>query len=145
MSKKRSMNDAVTVEERIVIGTQLDEEATCPTENEDSNYADLLETVQEIRKRTGVVGFIFKSDSKATVDINDSAKIIEYAMLSSEAFDSAKTLAATFKTGDTENILVEGKNLKMLCSELGQNKISIFMEKTCNHTSILRDLTPQPE
>ncbi len=143
MSKKRIINDAETVEESIVIGTQLDEEATCPTENEDPNYADLLETAKEIRKRKGVVGFIFKSDSKATVDIDDSAKIIEYAMLSSEAFESAKTLAATFKTGDTESILIEGKNLKVLCSEQGQNKISIFMEKSCDQSSILRDLTAQ--
>ena len=143
MSKKRIINDTETVEEPIVIGTQVDEEATCTTENEDPNYADLLETAKEIRKRKGVVGFIFKSDSKATVDIDDSAKIIEYAMLSSEAFESAKTLATTFKTGDTESILIEGKNLKVLCSEQGQNKISIFMEKSCDQSSILRDLTAQ--
>jgi len=143
MSKKRIINDAETVEESIVIGTQVDEEATCPTENEDPNYEDLLDTAKEIRKRKGVVGFIFKSDSKATVDIDDSAKIIEYAMLSSEAFESAKTLAATFKTGNIESILIEGKNLKVLCSEQGQNKISIFMEKSCDQSSILRDLTAQ--
>ena len=145
MSKKRSFNDIVTVEKTIVIGTQADENVTHPFLNEDQSYAALLETTKDIRKRTGVVGFILKSDSKATVDIDDSAKIIEFAMLSSEAFESAKTLAATFKNGDPENILIEGKNLKVLCLDRGQNKISIFVEKSCDYKSILKDLTLQPE
>ena len=143
MSKKRVMTEVITDQEGILFESQ---EATVPpVENEDPDYENLLCAVKEIRKRKGVVGFIFKSDSKATVDIDDSAKIIEYAMLSSEAFESAKTLAATFKTGDTESILIEGKNLKVLCSEQGQNKISIFMEKSCDQSSILRDLTDQAQ
>jgi predicted regulator of Ras-like GTPase activity (Roadblock/LC7/MglB family) len=146
MAKKRNMNDTITVEEGVVIETQeVQEDISPPVENEDPDYANLLGAIQEIRKRTGVVGYILKGDSKVTVDIDDPAKIIDYAMLSSQTFESAKTLAATFRTGDTENILIEGKNLKVLCLDLGQNKISIFMEKSTDHTGILRALAPQPE
>jgi predicted regulator of Ras-like GTPase activity (Roadblock/LC7/MglB family) len=147
MVKKRGTYDTMTVEEGAVIEiqeVQEEQEAiTVPTENEDPDYAKLLDAIQEIRKRTEVVGYILKSDSKATVDLNDSAKIIEYAMLSSQTFEAANALASTFMLGVTENILLEGKNLKVLCLDLGQNKISIFMEKTTDHTSILKALDPQ--
>lgn len=146
MSKKRVMNETVTVEEGIVIEAHDGQESiNPPVENEDSNYDNLFDAVQEIRKRTDVVGYILRNDSKATVDINDPAKIIEYALLSSQTFETAETLAATFKLGDAENIVVEGKNLKMLCLRLGHNKISIFMEKRTDHTVILSVLAPQLE
>jgi len=145
-AKRRGMNETVTVEEAVVIGTQEVQEAISPsTENEDPDYASLLDAVQEIRKRSDVVGYILKGETKATVDLNDPAKIIEYAMLSSQAFEAANTLSATFRLGDTENVVLEGKNVKVLCLNLGQNNISIFMEKGTDHTGILKALTAQPE
>ncbi len=143
MSKKRAMNETITVQDAIVIDAQ--EDGKPQVEHENSDYKSLLEAVQEIRKCNDVAGFILRSDLQATVDLNDPSKIIEYAMLSSQTFDAAETLAATFRLGGTENILVEGKNLKMLCLRLGQNKISIFMEKRIDHKQILSALAPQPE
>lgn len=149
MGKKRGLNDTVaTEEEGALIETQTAQEAatiTIPVEPEDADYNGLLDAMQEIRKRADVVGYILKGDTKAAVDLNDTSKIIEYAMLSSQAFESAKTLAATFKLGATENVLIEGKNLKVLCMDLGQNKISIFMEKTADHAAFLKTFAPLPE
>jgi predicted regulator of Ras-like GTPase activity (Roadblock/LC7/MglB family) len=42
-----------------------------------------------------------------------------------------------FNLGDVENIIVEGKEVKMLLTTLGTNKISIFMEKTADHADVL--------
>jgi len=146
MVKKRDINETITIEEGAVIEIQEVQEVLNPTvENEDPDYANLLSAIQEIRKRTDVVGYILKGDSKATVDLNDSAKIIEFAMLSSQTFEAAKTIASTFRISDTENILIEGKNLNMLCLNLGPNNISIFMEKGTDHRGILRALAPQLE
>ena len=78
------------------------------------------------------------------MDLNDSEKIIEYAMLSSQIFEASKALAETFRLGGSESILLEGTDIKVLCLELGENKISIFMEKGSDHTGILRAFLPQP-
>jgi len=146
MVKKRDINETITVEEGAVIEIQEVQGVLNPTvENEDPDYANLLSAIQEIRKRAEVVGYILKGESKATVDLNDSAKIIEFAMLSSQTFEAAKTIASTFRISDTENILIEGKNLNMLCLNLGPNNISIFMEKGTDHRGILRALAPQLE
>ena len=145
MVKRRDLNDTITVEEGVFIETQeVQEDIVSPVENEDPEYANLLGAIQEIRKRSDVVGYILKGDSKATVDINDSEKIIAYAMLSSQTFEAAESMAETFRLGDSESILIEGKDLKVLCLDLGGNKISIFMENGTDHTGILRAFMPKP-
>ena len=146
MSKRRVMTDTIKVEENIVIDARdVPTARISPAENEDPDYENAFAAVQEIRKREGVVGYILRGDSKATVDIDDPAKIIEYAMLSSQTFEAAETMEETFRLGNTESAIIEGKNLKVLCLRLGQNKISIFMEKRSDHTDILRVLASQLE
>jgi len=138
------MSESLTVQEGAVIEIQEIQEdkiTQCYTEN--SEYAELLGAIQEIKKHKDVVGYILKSDSNATVDLDDSTKLIDYAMLSSQTFDAARSLSEIFKIGDSESILIEGKNLKVICLDLGKNKISIFMEKSCDHFGILRALIPQ--
>ena len=143
MVKKRSMNDTVTIEEEAVIGTDDVSEVTAPQTEEDPDYNNLLSAVQEIRKRPEIIGYILKGDTKATVDLKDPTKIIEYALLSTQAFESSETLATMFHLGATENIMVEGKILKALCIDLGQNKVSIFMEKAADHNGIVNAFSPE--
>jgi hypothetical protein len=153
MVKKRGLNDAIIVEEGVIIETQeatnvaeteeINEAAVLPVETEDPDYNNLLCVAQEIRKRPDVFGYILRGDSKATVDLGEPAKMIEYAMLSSQAFECSEALAQTFQLGSTENILVEGKDLKVLCIDHGQNKISIFMQKETDHADLLKTFTPQ--
>ncbi len=153
MVKKRGLNDAITIEEGVIIEAQeatnateteeINESAVSPVETEDPDYNNLLCVAQEIRKRADVFGYILRGDSKATVDIGEPTKMIEYAMLSSQAFECSETLAQTFQLGSTENVLVEGKDLKVLCIDHGQNKISIFMQKETDHAELLKTFTPQ--
>ena len=37
-----------------------------------------------------------------------------------------------------ENVLVEGKNVKVLCMSIGENYVSVFMEKNAAHQSIIK-------
>jgi predicted regulator of Ras-like GTPase activity (Roadblock/LC7/MglB family) len=141
------MNETKQVEEIAVIEVQeLKDDITQTNEIQDCpEYTKLLETLQELRKLKDVVGYILRSDSNATVDLNDPSKIIEYAMLSSQSIESSKTLAEAFKLGETENIFIEGKKLNVLCLVLGQNTISLFLEKGNDHNSILKALVAQVE
>ena len=142
MVKKRGLSESITAAEGVVISAGATPEVTA-NEEENSEYGDLLAEVQDIRKERDLLGYILKNDTKAAIDLTDSSKIIEYAMLSSQAFESSETIANSLKLGDIKNILIEGKTVKALCVNTGQNKLSIFMEKTADHADILRTLSAQ--
>jgi hypothetical protein len=132
MIKKRSMSETVTEADSIVISAGETQET--PTnadtdQEENSEYADLLAVAQEIRRKDKVLGYILKSESKATVDLNDPAKIVEHAMLSSQAFESSQAIAESLDLGEVGTAVVEGKNAKVLCLSLGENKVSLFLKK----------------
>lgn len=141
MVKKRNLNEVTTQEEQIVIETEITQEKTVQ-EEENTEYGKLLLIAQNIRKGKTILGYIIKNEAKATVDLNDSSKIIEYAMLTSQAFESAETLSSIFTLGDIQTILIEGKNAKALCIGTGQNQLGIFMEKATNHSEILKEFMP---
>lgn len=111
----------------------------------DAEYKNFLAALIEIRKNKDILGFILKNDAKATVDLDEPTKIIEYAMLSSQAFESAETLSTTFSLGDIKSILIKGKNIKALCISQRNSQLSIFMEKNANFTDIMEAFYSKPE
>jgi hypothetical protein len=137
VKKKRSLNETVTT---ISIGDETDVEAEM-----DDDFTDLRINLAEIRKCAGVIGYILKDATTATIDLQDLAKTVEYAMLASEAFDSYEELWGLFDLGGVENVLMKCKNFKMLCLALGDCTVSIFMEKTADQAEILRKVSFQPE
>ena len=147
MVKKRSVNETPAIQEIQETAVVIEAESTQITDpvDENPNYANLVEAVQEIRKNQNIIGYIAKSDEKATVDLDDSAKIVDYAMLTSQAFESSETLSESFSLGDIQKVVMEGKNIKVLCVNLGQNKLSIFMEKNEDHANILETLLSHSE
>ena len=146
MVKKRNLNEtAMSEEEGAVISATETPEAAIPDEEAaDPTYENLLQVVSEIRKNPEIVGYILRNDAKATVDLDEPTKIVEYAMLSTQAFESSETLSNIFDLGETANITVQGKTLKALCILQGKTRLSIFMEKTANSADVLRNLCPQP-
>jgi predicted regulator of Ras-like GTPase activity (Roadblock/LC7/MglB family) len=144
MVKKRNINETTLEEEAIIMGTEITPEITI-SDNESTNYEEFLEAVQALRKSKDIEGYILKGEAKATVDLNDSTKIIEYAMLTSQTFESSATLSSSFDIGNIETILIEGKNTKTLCINHGQNKLGIFMKKNVDDADILEAISAQPE
>jgi predicted regulator of Ras-like GTPase activity (Roadblock/LC7/MglB family) len=140
MVKKRSLSENMaTIEMDALVE---DEEIQQNSDVDDlSDFDTLLDTVEEIRKDTEVEGYILRNETKAIVDLNHPEKIIEYAILSSQAFESSETLAQTVHLGDIENLIVEGKDMKLLCINLGENRLSVFMNKNAPHTGILQTLS----
>ena len=84
----------------------------------------------------GVNGYILRNQTNANIGIQETEKITQYALLMSKIFDSSQTISPLFNIGDFESAIIEGKNIKALCIIVGENKISVFMEKTVDHDQI---------
>jgi predicted regulator of Ras-like GTPase activity (Roadblock/LC7/MglB family) len=135
VKKKRSIHETATT----VI---VDDETDVTSSEEDQVFTDLSKSLAEIRKRDGVVGYILRNTSSATIDLKEPAKIVEYAILSSQMLDSSREISDLFDLGDVKSILIESKEIKALCMVIGENKISIFMEKNADHADILKRVSP---
>jgi predicted regulator of Ras-like GTPase activity (Roadblock/LC7/MglB family) len=120
----------------------MEDETDVSTVEEDQTFTNLRTSLAEINKCEGVLGYILRNATSATIDLKDPAKLVEYAILSSQALDSSQEIAELFDIGDIENILIEGKDIKVLCMAIDENKISIFMEKTADHADISKRVSP---
>ena len=118
-----------------------EDEITTPAE-EDQTFKDLNDKLAKIRKNKGVIGYIIRNASSATIDLKESEKIVEYAIFSSQVLDSSQEIANLFEKGDVENVLIEGKENKVLCMKIDENKISIFMEKDADDADIQKQISP---
>ena len=134
VKKRRSIHETTTV--------MIDDESAVTSVEENQAFGNLSVQLAEIRKCNGVVGYILRSATSATIDLKEPGKIVEYAILSSQVLDSSHEISELFDIGDVQSILVEGKDIKALCMTMGENKISVFMEKTVDHADILNRITP---
>lgn len=97
-------------------------------------------SLEEIKNYDGVIGYILRNSSSASIDLKDPTKIIDYAIISSSAVDLGKELSELFDLGETKSISVEGKEIKMLSMTIDENKISVFMEKKADSERVLKRL-----
>jgi predicted regulator of Ras-like GTPase activity (Roadblock/LC7/MglB family) len=102
--------------------------------------SNLRASLEEIKTYNGVIGYILRNSSSAAIDLKDPTKIIDYAVLSSSALDASKEISKLFDLGEVQNIVVEGKNVKVLSLTINENKISIFLEKDADCEKILKKL-----
>ncbi len=105
---------------------------------ESDDFAALNASLMEIRKLKGVLGYILRNNTSAVVDLAEQDKICQYALLSNQIHESGMAAAEQFRLGEVESLLVEAADLKVLCMSLGQNKISVFMEKNATHAWIIK-------
>ena len=115
-----------------------DDAAVISVGDDDSVFANLSASLAEIRKLKGVNGYILRSNTSAIIDLNEQDKIIEYAILSSQISESSDEMAKQFGLANIESVLVEGKSVKVLCMSIGENRISIFMERDATHAWIIK-------
>ena len=103
---------------------------------------DLRSTLDKIKTKEGVIGYILRASTSATVDIKDPGKIIDYAVLSTSALETGESLSEAFGLGKLCSVIVKGKDLKMLLITIDEQRISIFMDKDVDHNSIRKELPP---
>jgi len=120
--------------------TATSETLTQPIAIETATAEDLKTRLEEIKGYDGVIGYILRNATSATIDLKDPTKLIEYAILSSSALDAAEELSELFNLGDTRDILVEGRDTKILSLTIGENRISIFLEKNADIEKPLKKL-----
>lgn len=121
------------------LATELPDVAAVISVGDDNSvFTNLAASLAEIRKLKGVMGYILRSDTSAIIDLTEQEKIIEYAVLSSQISESSIEMAKQFNMADIESVLVEGKNVKVLCMSVSENRISVFMEKSATHAWIIK-------
>ena len=112
-----------------------------PKIEQPTGFINERSTLDKIKSKEGVIGYIVRGPTSASVDIKDPAKIIDYAGLSAEAMEAGETMVETFELGSISNIVVEGKSVKMLLMKKGDQEITVFMDRSVDHNSVVRDLS----
>lgn len=107
---------------------------------ETAGKSDLRSNLAEIKKHSGVVGYILKDTSSAVVDLNEPARISDYAVFSSATSEAASEFSDIFGLGEVKRIIVEGKHMKMLLLDIGDSKVSVFMEKNADVNTVYEKL-----
>jgi len=119
-------------------GLQATETAE-PTVIENATFESTLRAnLEEIRNYDGIVGYILKNTNSASIDLKDPAKIIDYAILSSTTFDSTEELSKLFNLEGIKDVIINGKNLKMISLTIENNRISIFLENSSDDDRVLK-------
>jgi predicted regulator of Ras-like GTPase activity (Roadblock/LC7/MglB family) len=127
VKRKKETEEITTTDEPVAIET-----ATCQ---------DKLRTnLEEVKTFDGVVGYILRNTTSASIDLKDPAKIVDYATLSSTAFEATEELSEIFEMGDFQGMIVNGKNLRMLSLIVDENKISVFMQSNADAEKIMRKI-----
>lgn len=112
-----------------------------PPKNKSQKQNETLHLkLQNIKTEKEIIGYIIRDAKSASVDIKDPTKIIDYALLASTLHDSGESMISAFELGKVNNIVVEGKDVKVLTLTIDDNRISIFMNKNVNHNTIYKDL-----
>lgn len=120
---------------------EIEERADVKAEVKEDIAPSLRVALENINAREGVIGYILRSPTSASVDLKDSSKIIDYAVLSATAFESSEGLSRLFALGKMHSVVLEGKDVKILCLKIGDHRLSVFMEKNVDHNSIYKKLT----
>jgi len=116
------------------------ETITKPAAVETVSVEDLRSSLEEIKTYDGVIGYILRNSASAAIDLKDPTKIIDYAILSSSALDAGEELSELFDLGEFKDIVVEGKNIKVLSLTDNENRVSIFLEKDADLEKVLSKL-----
>jgi len=103
--------------------------------------SDLVKSLSKICKRKTVLGYIIRDASTATIDLKEPEKLVNYAMLTSQALESGQELSQLFPEGELKSTVVEGRDIKAVCLILGESRISVFMKKSVDYADLLNSIT----
>ena len=116
------------------------EEPITESQDKKEETEELKAKLEVIKDKPDVIGYILRNSRSATIDAKDPTKIIDYALLSSSTIDIAEELSNIFNLGECNKVIVEGKNAKLLSISIGENSISIFMDKKADTEKIRKEL-----
>ncbi len=123
--------------EEAEVSEEPDEQHKADTPDADENTK---QSVERIKGKEGVIGYILRNATSASVDLKDPTKIVDYAVLSSSTLEAGDELSDTFNLGEVKHVFVEGKTVKLVSLTVGDSKVSVFMEKPVDHKQICKEL-----
>lgn len=100
----------------------------------------LQNSLKNIKSREGIIGYILRGSNSASIDLKDPTKIIDYAVLSATAFETAQEISSTFEIGEAEAVVLEGGDTKILLMTVNDHRLSVFMEKNVDYNKLRKDL-----
>lgn len=104
--------------------------------------SDKIRTVlDEMKTNDSIVGYILQNSKSACIDLNEPAKIIEYALLSSSTKEAAQEMSQMFNLGEIRDVLIEGQKVKLLSLTISENEINVFVKKETDHENISKTLS----
>ncbi len=112
----------------------------CAKEKSEERIVELQDEIRDIKNREGIIGYILRGSNSASIDLKDSTRIIDYAVLSATAFEKGQDISDVFDLGKIGMIVLEGKDTKVLLKKIGDDRLSIFMEKTVDHKKLCQEL-----
>jgi len=110
------------------------------SKSKEEEIENLQETLKDIKTKEGIIGYILRGPNSASIDLKDPTKIIDHAILSATALEAGQDISNTFEIGKVDSIILEGGNIKVLSMIIGDNRLSIFMEKNVDHDKLCEDL-----
>jgi predicted regulator of Ras-like GTPase activity (Roadblock/LC7/MglB family) len=110
------------------------------TDDTENDIEKIQETLREIKDQEGIIGYILRGPKSASIDLKDPTKIIDYAVLSSTAFDAGSNMTEALQMGEVDTIIVESEEMKLLSMNINNHRLSIFMEKNVDHNKLYRNL-----
>jgi len=113
---------------------------TTETNDDENNTEKMQEKLQEIKDQEGIIGYILRGSKSASIDLKDPTKIIDYAVLSSTAFDAGSSMTEILQMGEVDNIVVESEETKLMSMNINDHRLSLFMEKSVDHNKLYKDL-----
>jgi hypothetical protein len=93
--------------------------------------------IAEVQKVHKIEGFILKNSARALFNICDSGDVFELALLSSEIFDSSAQLFEAAAAGPLNSVVLKGDLRSVLCLCVGENQLSIFLDKSVDCDLVL--------
>lgn len=103
----------------------------------------LKSTLNEIYNIDGVLCTLLKNSTCAYVNLRDSQKIFDLAMLTQNLVKLSKRFLECFDAGASRKIVFEGQTLKVLVWNLEEVQVSVFMTHEVDYSKILEDLSEQ--
>jgi predicted regulator of Ras-like GTPase activity (Roadblock/LC7/MglB family) len=134
VKKKKNIQQTVTT-------MLIDGENVISAVDEEPVFEELRMKLAAINRIEGITGYILRDSSDAVIDLKDQSRLVDYAILSSQAYDFGQEISELFDLGNVENIVVEGKDVKVVCINIDDSKVSIFMDKTTDHACVLKQIT----
>lgn len=120
---------------------EIEEPFDVKAEVEEDVGEDLRVALESISAKEGILGYILRGATSASVNIKDSSKLIDYAVLSAATFEYSESLSHPLRLGKILNVVVEGKDVKILCLTKDDYRLSVFMKKNKDHAPIYKKLT----